>query len=92
MYATPRRVLANYNIPLVIIYLKFCRFVSRMNWIWKFLWTLLNIIVFVAVRHFSLLSMFLLGMGAADHYKYESFGYLPGTAIQLVILLILSIK
>lgn len=57
-----------------------------------FLLTILNIVIFVTVRYLSLLSMFLLGMGAADHYKYESFGYLPGTAIQLSILLILSFR
>ena len=51
-----------------------------------------NLAVFIAVRYFSLLSAFLLGMGAYDHYKYESYAYIPGTVIHLAILFIIAFK
>lgn len=50
---------------------------------------ILNVAIFVAVRYLSLLCAFLFGMGAADHYKYESYAYLPGTILHLVILFFL---
>lgn len=46
----------------------------------------LNVASFIIARYLSLLLAFLMGMGAADHYKYESYVYLPGTALQLIFL------
>ena len=35
---------------------------------------------------------FLIGMGAADHYKYESYLYIPLTVLQLFILVHLYLR
>ncbi|MVN79291.1 hypothetical protein GO988_23405 [Hymenobacter sp. HMF4947] len=45
-----------------------------------------NLLLFVGLRYVALLMGFLGGMGAADHYQYESVLYLPGTALQLLVL------
>ncbi|SIN73052.1 hypothetical protein SAMN04488055_0996 [Chitinophaga niabensis] len=47
---------------------------------------IINIALFIVIRYVSLLSAFLLGMGAGDHYKYESYAYLPGTILHLIVL------
>ncbi len=57
-----------------------------------FILLIVNITVFIIVRYISLLSAFLFGLGASDHYKYESYAYIPGTLIQLGILIILAFK
>jgi hypothetical protein len=55
-----------------------------------FLLLIMNLSVFMAIRYLSLISAFLLGMGASDHYKFESYVYLPGTVMHLAILLVLA--
>jgi hypothetical protein len=45
-----------------------------------------NLLLFVALRHVALLLGFLGGMGAADHYRYERWLYVPGTALHLLVL------
>lgn len=53
---------------------------------------ILNVTIFIAIRYLSLLSAFLFGMGAAGHYKYESYAYIPGTVIHLAVLLFFFVK
>jgi len=53
---------------------------------------MINIVAFVVIRYVSLLTAFLFGMGASDHYKYESYAYIPGTLLQIFILLFLFLK
>lgn len=48
---------------------------------------LINIVLFISVRHFALLCAFLIGMGASNHYIYEAYIYIPLTAIQLLFLI-----
>ena len=52
----------------------------------------INLIIFIACRFIILIFGFLIGMGAADHYKYESYLYLPLTVLQLFILIYLYIR
>jgi len=51
-----------------------------------------NITIFIVVRYFALMSAFLLGLGSSDHYKYESYVYIPGTVIQIGILTIIALR
>jgi len=53
---------------------------------------MVNIVAFVVIRYVSLLTAFLFGMGASDHYKYESYAYIPGTLLQIFVLLFLYLK
>lgn len=57
-----------------------------------FLVVLLNVIIFIAVRYISLVGAFLSGLGASDHYKYESYFYAPGTLAQIGVLVYLVLK
>lgn len=63
-----------------------------MNYMRPALLGLFNIILFIAIQYFSLLSAFLLGMEAADYYRYESLVYIPGILLHLIVLIILFIK
>lgn len=63
-----------------------------MNYMRPALLGLFNIIIFISIQYFSLLSAFLFGTGAADYYRYERLVYIPGILLHLIVLTVLFIK